>query len=329
MLDCPRAATVRHARRPIVKPGKQQTSGSKAARTKRSETGTEPRNEEQTPDQAHAEDALPPLPVKSSPWIIGCGTGFFLLVGVGILALWIHVSGRPEVDPVCARDQRLVQNYLKFENLDAARAALRDAQASCLPAHADLIAPLAQKLEAKTKAAEAAKVARLGQWATFPKPGVNVADTEENRLAYIGKVLAQASGEPPLNEAQARLLLEKWRAALADMTNIPVSKIKIHVGDSSGGLHVDHGAMAIVKADDGRKKQFPACSEAFIATSFVNADLKDEDFAKAGLRGVTCTSEGCSVVLNMRPNAPKGHGALYSIEKCASMEDVMLFGITH
>jgi hypothetical protein len=156
-----------------------------------------------------------------------------------------------------------------------------------------------------------------GTWAKIPRPGEDIPDTTANRVAYMANVLAAVPGEPPVNKPAGLALLNRVRAEMAKQFSVPMGSMKVNVGDAGGSIIVATGAHAGATAH-GEEKFFPACSEAVFASSIIMAGLEPKDFAKAGVRGVICKSDGCSGVFDMRPTS--SGGGLYGGETCLSME---------
>jgi hypothetical protein len=147
-----------------------------------------------------------------------------------------------------------------------------------------------------------------------------VPDSAESRITYINDVMAAAPGEPKIDKAAALVLLEKLRAGLAKPTAAVTASIKANIGESAGSLIVPAGMSAHLLVG-GEARAFPMCSEAFLGAAMIESGIGPEDFAKAGMRGLLCKSDGCSAVFDMRPTS--SGGGLYGGTSCLGMQDVV------
>lgn len=163
-----------------------------------------------------------------------------------------------------------------------------------------------------------------GTWARVPMPGKDIPNTPANRIAYTKNALAAVPGEPAVNKAAATKLLAKLRAKLAEQASIPLQSIKMNVGDSAVSLVVSDGTMAHLSVR-GEPRAFPVCSEGLLGTSMLSAETTHDEFSKAGVRGILCTSDGCTAVMDMRPTT--SGGGIYGGDACLSMADMMKLAI--
>jgi hypothetical protein len=159
-----------------------------------------------------------------------------------------------------------------------------------------------------------------GTWATIPKPGDDVPDTPDNRLGYMKNVLTSVPGEPPIQKKAATVLMEKLRATLAKQCSVPLSAIKVGVGDASASITVAPGTLAHLSVS-GQPRAFPVCSEGLFASSMLIAETTHEELSKAGVRGILCKSDGCVAVMNTRPTAT--NGGMYAGDACLSMAEML------
>jgi len=162
-----------------------------------------------------------------------------------------------------------------------------------------------------------------GTWAKIPKPGEDYPDTPDARVEYIADVANAVPGEPRINARAAKPLLERLRAALAKNALVSPASISVVVGDSAASIKIAGGVQAAVRnvREGGRPVVAALCSEMFLPVSLMTAGLSTDDFAKAGVRGLLCMSDGCSAVLDMRPTAPGG--GVYGGDACVGLSDVL------
>jgi len=159
-----------------------------------------------------------------------------------------------------------------------------------------------------------------GTWAKIPAPGVDIPNTPATRLKYMSQVFEVVPGEPLMDERGAAVLMGKLRAEFARQTGIPLASIKVVMKDGSASIVVDSGVKATAKTKEGRRREFPACSEAFLAMSMVTEDTLPEKFVAVGMRGLLCMSDDCVAVVDMRPtNSSSG---FYSGEACVSIQEL-------
>jgi hypothetical protein len=158
-----------------------------------------------------------------------------------------------------------------------------------------------------------------GGWAVIKRP----ADTGDARVNYMREVLAAAPGEPKIDTKAAAVLLDKLRFAIAKEVSVPAASIKPTVGESSGSLVVSAGVFARMSVH-GENRNYPVCSEAFLGTGMVQAGIEPSDFAKVGMRGLMCKSDGCSAIFDMRPTSVGG--GVYGGASCLSFQDMMKMG---
>lgn len=156
-----------------------------------------------------------------------------------------------------------------------------------------------------------------GTWAKIPKPGDGAPDTWDNRRWYAKHVQLAVPGEPKINPARGRQLLQKVRADLAKQSSVPASAITVDVDSASGSITVAAGTKGGLLVR-GQEREVGVCSEIFFATSLAGTF---NDFAKAGVRALVCKSEGCQAVFDMRPTAPGG--GIYAGDKCMGLADAM------
>jgi hypothetical protein len=72
-------------------------------------------------------------------------------------------------------------------------------------------------------------------------------------------------------------------------------------------------------------RSFPVCSEALLGTAMLNAGLGPEDFAKVGMRGLMCKSDGCVAIFDMRPTS--SGGGMYAGATCLSLADMIKLAV--
>lgn len=158
---------------------------------------------------------------------------------------------------------------------------------------------------------------QVGGWARFALPEANSASREAYKR---GVVLAQKF-EPPLDRFKAAAMLEHARQDLAKGAEIPAFKIKASLDGASGTLVVAGGTeTAIANPRSGGAMRAGVCSEAYLGTALV--DLASGKAAATGLRAITCRSDGCSAVFDLRPTRPDG-GGVYDGQACVGLVDLL------
>lgn len=141
-----------------------------------------------------------------------------------------------------------------------------------------------------------------GGWAVIPRPGLDA----DSRIVYMRQVSEAAPGEPKLDKKAAGVLLTKLRLSMEKLGSLPAGSIKASLGETAGAMIVPPGVSATLLVHGHRQQSFPVCSEAFLGTGMVDAEISPSDFANAGMRGLICKSDGCSAIFDMRPTSVGG-----------------------
>jgi hypothetical protein len=156
-----------------------------------------------------------------------------------------------------------------------------------------------------------------GTWASIPQPGSGYPDDVEGKRWYAKHVALAVPGEPKINQARAKQLLQRVRAEMAKQSSVPTNAITVEVNDAAGLVTVEPGKKGGVLVK-GEAQEFGACSEMFLATSLIEVR---EDLAKAGVRAIVCRSDGCQGVFDLRPTSEGG--GVYAGEQCLYLADAL------
>jgi hypothetical protein len=166
---------------------------------------------------------------------------------------------------------------------------------------------LARQVEARRIAA--------GGWKYLPRP-----TDADGRVKYMSDVTTAYEGEPPLDRNKALALMQKIRVELAKAAGVKASQVVAKVGTTAGALKVGDGVLARIGTSRADALDVGVCSEPFLGTALLG--IEAADIARAGLRGLVCTSTACSAAFDLRPDRPDG-GGVYGGAACISMADVI------
>jgi hypothetical protein len=158
-----------------------------------------------------------------------------------------------------------------------------------------------------------------GTWAKMPRPGTDIPDTPVNRLRYMEQVAKSVPGEPQIDKAAARVLIQKLGAELAKQGSIPPEAMKAEVGDGVVSIAIEKGTLARMEVR-GAALHFPVCSEGLLESSMLLAETTREKFARAGARALLCHSDGCTAMVDLRPTT--AGGGVYGGKSCIGLADM-------